>query len=105
VHLSSVSPSHKVKTKTISTKYISLIGGINSSNFQAGGLVFQLWVGLRQSCFFPPNKSRLLRLAYRFKILEKKLLLSFRFFFLSCLFLSLPAPLSGTALKELIEKN
>lgn len=91
MHPPSVSPSHKVKKKKcINTKCISLIGRINSPNIQAGGLVFQTLGSLAHSCFPPNSKSRLLRLAYRFKILETELLVvsfffSFLFLFPSCM--------------------
>ena len=71
----------------INTKCISLIGGINSPTSRQAGWSSKRWVGSAPSRF-PSNKSRLLHLAYRFKILETELLVLSFFFFLPFSFLS-----------------
>ena len=67
----------------INTKCISLIGGINSPTSRQVGWSSKRWVGSAPSRF-PSNKSRLLHLAYRFKILETELLVPSFFFFFFC---------------------
>ena len=71
----------------INTKCISLIGGINSPTSRQAGWSSKRWVGSAPSRF-PSNKSRLLHLAYRFKILETELLIFSLFFSLPFSFLS-----------------
>ena len=73
----------------INTKCISLIGGINSPTSRQVGWSSKRWVGSAPSRF-PSNKSRLLHLAYRFKILETEVLVPsfFLFFFFPSFFFS-----------------